>query len=172
MEPSSLRKPTFSVPLLSLDPYSLALSWDLHVTSLATYRLRYCLSPHCTGSFSHGFSLSPTSFILIRFLVGFCLANFVANQFWMSSMFSSSVVGLANGVAAGWANMGAGVAQLVMPLLYSLLKSFSVPENTAWRVIFVVPAAFQALTAILALVYGQDLPCGKYRDSKKISMVC
>ncbi|XP_022739382.1 high affinity nitrate transporter 2.7 [Durio zibethinus] len=115
------------------------------------------------------FVSSLTSFILIRFLVGFCLANFVANQFWMSSMFSSSVVGLANGVAAGWANMGAGVAQLVMPLLYSLVKSFDVPENTAWRVIFVVPAVFQALTAILVLVYGQDLPCGNYRDSKKTS---
>ncbi|XVE67888.1 hypothetical protein DITRI_Ditri09bG0024000 [Diplodiscus trichospermus] len=115
------------------------------------------------------FVSSPNSFILVRFLVGFCLANFVANQFWMSSMFSSSVVGLANGVAAGWANMGAGLAQLVMPLLYSLVKSFNVPENTAWRVIFVVPAAFQALTAILVLVYGQDLPCGNYGDFKKIS---
>ncbi|XVF14067.1 hypothetical protein REPUB_Repub09cG0024800 [Reevesia pubescens] len=113
------------------------------------------------------FVSSSTSFILIRFLIGFCLANFVANQFWMSSMFSSSVVGLANGVAAGWANMGTGVAQLVMPQLYSLVKSFNVPENIAWRVIFVVPASFQALTAILVLVYGQDLPCGSYRDSKK-----
>ncbi|XVF60250.1 hypothetical protein PTKIN_Ptkin08bG0029800 [Pterospermum kingtungense] len=112
---------------------------------------------------------SPASFILIRFLVGFCLANFVANQFWMSSMFSSSVVGLANAVAAGWANMGAGVAQLVMPLLYALTKPFNIPETTAWRVIFVAPAAFQALTAILVLVYGQDLPCGNYRDSKNIS---
>ncbi|XVF16370.1 hypothetical protein REPUB_Repub10bG0025500 [Reevesia pubescens] len=85
----------------------------------------------------------------------------------MRSMFSCSVVGLANGVAAGWANIGAGVAQLVMPLLYSLVKSFNVPENTALRAIFVVPAAFQALTAILVLVYGQDLPCGNYKDSKK-----
>lgn len=85
-------------------------------------------------------------------------------------MFSTSVVGLANAAAAGWANMGAGLAQLVMPLLYSLvIKSFNVQETTAWRVIFVVPAAFQALTAILVLVYGQDLPCGNYRDSKKIS---
>lgn len=84
-------------------------------------------------------------------------------------MFSSSVVGLANGVAAGWATMGAGVAQLVMPLLYSLAKSYNVPEKAAWRVIFVVPATFQAITALLVLVYGQDLPCGNYGDSKKIS---
>ncbi|MBA0605891.1 hypothetical protein Godav_018423 [Gossypium davidsonii] len=112
------------------------------------------------------FISSPTSFILVRSLIGFCLANFVANQFWMSSLFSTSVVGLANGFAAGWANMGAGVAQLTMPLLYSFVKSFNVPENTAWRVIFVVPATFQAITAIMVLIYGQELPC---KESIKVS---
>ncbi|KAE8707626.1 High affinity nitrate transporter 2.5 [Hibiscus syriacus] len=115
------------------------------------------------------FISSPTSFILVRFLVGFCLGNFVANQFWMSSKFSTSVVGLANGFAASWASMGAGVAQLIMPLLFSLVKSFNVPENTAWRVVFVVPATFQAITAVLVLVYGQELPRENHENSKKVS---
>ncbi|KAE8021510.1 hypothetical protein FH972_007394 [Carpinus fangiana] len=105
---------------------------------------------------------SPNSFILVRFLVGFSLANFVANQFWMSSMFSGCVVGLANGVAAGWANMGSGVTQMVMPLIYSLIMSFNVPSSTAWRAAFVVPAIFQSVTAIMVLAYGQDLPSGNY----------
>ena len=110
---------------------------------------------------------SPQSFILIRFLIGFSLANFVANQFWMSSMFSNNVVGLANGVAAGWANMGAGVTQLVMPFLYNILiKYFNIVPFTAWRVIFIVPATFQAMTAIMVLVYGQDLPTGKYKKGR------
>ncbi|KAG2710429.1 hypothetical protein I3760_04G026500 [Carya illinoinensis] len=108
---------------------------------------------------------SPKSFILIRFLVGFSLANFVANQFWMSSMFSGPVVGLANGVAAGWANMGSGVTQLVMPLIYTLFISLHIPSSTAWRAAFIVPAIFQVVTAILVLVYGQDLPSGKYKRS-------
>jgi hypothetical protein len=43
------------------------------------------------------------------------LVNFIANQFWMSSMFSDCVVGLTNDVAAGWANVGYGITQLVMP---------------------------------------------------------
>ncbi|XP_075651838.1 high affinity nitrate transporter 2.7 [Castanea sativa] len=107
---------------------------------------------------------SPQSFILIRFLIGFSLANFVANQFWMSSMFSTNVVGLANGVAAGWANMGAGVTQLVMPFLYNILiKYFNIVPFTAWRVIFIVPATFQVITAIMVLVHGQDLPTGNYK---------
>ncbi|GMI68387.1 high affinity nitrate transporter 2.7 [Hibiscus trionum] len=114
------------------------------------------------------FISSPTSFILTRFLVGFCLANFVANQFWMSSLFSNSVVGLVNGFAAGWGSMGAGFAQLIMPLLFSLVKSFNVPENNAWRVVFVVPATFQAITAVLVLVYGQELPRENHGDSKRV----
>ncbi|KAJ6775750.1 HIGH-AFFINITY NITRATE TRANSPORTER 2.3 [Salix koriyanagi] len=111
---------------------------------------------------------SPTSFILIRFGVGFSLANFVANQFWMTSMFSPSVVGLANGVSAGWANMGAGVAQLVMPQIYYLLISLlGLPLSTAWRVSFLIPGFFQAVTAIMVLAYGQDLPSGSYKDFRK-----
>ncbi|KAE9466490.1 hypothetical protein C3L33_01622, partial [Rhododendron williamsianum] len=110
---------------------------------------------------------SSLSFILVRFLIGFCLANFVANQFWMSSMFSSNVVGLANGFAAGWANVGSGATQLLMPLIVSLLTDcFQIPTSTAWRAAFVVPAVFQSVTATLVLIYGQDLPDGNYSSKK------
>ncbi|KAK3033049.1 hypothetical protein RJ639_035675 [Escallonia herrerae] len=109
---------------------------------------------------------TPQSFIFLRFLIGFCLANFVSSQFWMSSMFSGSVVGLANGVAAGWANVGSGLTQLVMPLLYSFITSLDVSSVTAWRVAFVLPATFQAVTAVMVLAFGQDLPDGKYKRSR------
>uniref|UniRef100_A0A5B6YNF1 Putative high affinity nitrate transporter 2.5 n=1 Tax=Davidia involucrata TaxID=16924 RepID=A0A5B6YNF1_DAVIN len=112
---------------------------------------------------------SPHSFIFLRFLIGFSLANFVANQFWMSSMFSGRVVGLANGVAAGWANVGAGVTQLVMPIIYSLITSYDVPSFKAWRVAFIVPAIFQAVTALMVLVFGQDLPDGNYKRPQNIT---
>lgn len=82
-------------------------------------------------------------------------------------MFSTNVVGLANGVAAGWANMGAGVTQLVMPFLYNILiKYFNIVPFAAWRVIFIVPATFQVITAIMVLVYGQDLPTGNYKKGR------
>lgn len=68
-----------------------------------------------------GASASHNGLILLRFMSGLSLGNFVANQYWMTSMFSPSVVGLANAVASGWANMGSGVAQVVMPLAYSFL---------------------------------------------------
>ncbi|KAI3520748.1 hypothetical protein L1887_10198 [Cichorium endivia] len=117
---------------------------------------------------SAAFISSPLSFILLRFFVGFSLANFVANQFWMSSMFSGCTVGLANGVAAGWANVGSGLTQLVMPIIFSILNThFNLSQSASWRTAFVVPAVFQAIMALLVLAYGQDLPDGKYKKYKK-----
>ncbi|XP_010420099.1 PREDICTED: high affinity nitrate transporter 2.7-like isoform X2 [Camelina sativa] len=115
---------------------------------------------------SAAFISSPTSFILLRFFVGFSLANFVANQYWMSSMFSGNVIGLANGVSAGWANVGAGISQLLMPLIYSTVAEFF-PRAFAWRVSFVFPAVFQVTTAVLVLLYGQDTPSGNRETSKQ-----
>ncbi|CAI8612254.1 unnamed protein product [Vicia faba] len=98
---------------------------------------------------------TPGQFIAVRFLVGFSLANFVANQFWMSSMFTESVVGTANAFSAGWANTGSGVTQLLMPLIYSSLLTY-LPSSTAWRYSFIVPAVFQAVTGVLVLAFGHD----------------
>nr|AKQ98334.1 nitrate transporter 2.7 [Brassica juncea] len=114
---------------------------------------------------STAFVSSPASFVLVRFFVGFSLANFVSNQYWMSSMFSGNVVGLANGVSAGWANVGAGLSQLLMPLLYSAFAGF-LPRSVSWRVSFVFPAVFQVITAVLVLIYGQDTPDGNRKASK------
>ncbi|XP_034707820.1 high affinity nitrate transporter 2.5 [Vitis riparia] len=119
--------------------------------------------------FSACFISTPQSFIVLRFLIGFSLANFISNQFWMSSMFSGCVVGLANGVAAGWANVGAGATQLIMPLIFAFITSFNVPAFTAWRIAFVVPALFQAVTALMVLFYGQDLPDGNYKRRQRSS---
>ncbi|GJM94164.1 hypothetical protein PR202_ga10783 [Eleusine coracana subsp. coracana] len=65
---------------------------------------------------------SPAGFVALRFVAGLSLGNFVANQHWMSGIFAPSAVGLANAVAAGWANVGSAAAQVVvMPLAYDLL---------------------------------------------------
>ncbi|XP_057791687.1 high affinity nitrate transporter 2.7 [Salvia miltiorrhiza] len=117
---------------------------------------------------SLAFVSSPAAFIAARFFIGFSLANFVACQFWMSSMFSGNVVGVANGVSAGWANVGSGLTQLIMPLIYSFLTATAkISSSTAWRAAFVVPAALQVATALMVLAFGQDLPHGKYRRKQK-----
>lgn len=85
-------------------------------------------------------------------------------------MFSGCVVGLANGVAAGWASVGSGVTQLVMPLTYTLFTAnLKIPSSIAWRLAFIVPAIFQAITALMVLVFGQDLPDGNYSGKRASS---
>lgn len=110
------------------------------------------------------FVSSPLSLIVLRFLIGFSLANFVSSQFWMSSMFSGYTVGVANGLVAGWANVGSGLTQLIMPLIVSLIAYLNVSSFPAWRVAFILPATLQAVTAIMVLTLGQDLPDGNYKQ--------
>ncbi|KAF7829335.1 high affinity nitrate transporter 2.5-like [Senna tora] len=110
---------------------------------------------------------SPTTFLLARFFTGFSLASFVSTQFWMSSMFSSPVVGSANGFAAGWGNLGGGATQLMMPLVFALIRHVGSPQFTAWRIAFFIPGLFQMLTAFAVLMAGQDMPDGNFAGLKK-----
>ncbi|XP_004509567.1 high affinity nitrate transporter 2.5 [Cicer arietinum] len=110
---------------------------------------------------------SPTGFLLVRFFTGFSLATFVSTQFWMSSMFSTNVVGRANGFSGGWGNLGGGATQLIMPLVFSLIQDFGSTKFTAWRIAFFIPAFLQTMTAFLILIFGQDLPDGNFHGLKK-----
>ncbi|XP_021772340.1 high affinity nitrate transporter 2.5-like [Chenopodium quinoa] len=112
---------------------------------------------------------TPVSYFLMRFFTGFSLATFVSTQYWMSCMFSPRVVGIANGQSGGWGNLGGGVANLVMPLLYSLILKCTGPETafTAWRIAFFIPAFFQMFSTFAVMLLGQDLPDGNFLRLQK-----
>lgn len=110
---------------------------------------------------------SPVSFLLVRFFTGFSIATFVSTQFWMSSMFNAKVVGTANGLAGGWGNLGGGATQLIMPLVFSLIRDMGAIKFTAWRIAFFIPAFFQTLSAYAIFFLGQDLPDGNYNKLHK-----
>ncbi|KAL3501157.1 hypothetical protein ACH5RR_035606 [Cinchona calisaya] len=110
---------------------------------------------------------SPVSFLLVRFFTGFSLATFVSTQFWMSSMFTARVVGTANGLSGGWGNLGGGATQLIMPLVFSVIRDIGATKFTAWRIAFFIPALFQTLSAYAIFFLGQDLPDGNYSKLHK-----
>ncbi|KAL7241059.1 hypothetical protein ACSBR2_006643 [Camellia fascicularis] len=110
---------------------------------------------------------SAASFLVVRLLVGFSLATFVATQFWMSSMFSTTVVGTANAVSAGWGNFGGGATQIIMPYVFSIILDMGAVRFTAWRFAFFIPALMQTTSAFSIFFLAQDLPDGNFTDLKK-----
>ncbi|KAL3636365.1 hypothetical protein CASFOL_020912 [Castilleja foliolosa] len=123
----------------------------------ATLTLLTAPAVYCTSS-------SATSFLLARFFTGFSLSTFVSTQFWMSSLFSPTVVGTANCLSGGWGNLGGGATQLIMPLVFDLIRRTGAPTFTAWRIAFFIPALFQTLSAYGIFFLGQDLPDGNYSE--------
>jgi NNP family nitrate/nitrite transporter-like MFS transporter len=70
-------------------------------------------------------------------------------------MFTPKIVGVANGTPAGWGNLGGGATQLIMPVLFTIIKKAGCPDFQAWRIAFLIPGCMHILVGLLCLQFSQ-----------------
>jgi NNP family nitrate/nitrite transporter-like MFS transporter len=114
-----------------------------------------------------GLSNSYESFLLFRLAIGVIGASFVITQYHTSVMFAPNVVGTANAITAGWGNLGGGVTQMVMPLVFAGFIALGYTDSAAWRYAMVVPGAALFVMAFVYYYFTQDTPEGNFSDIRK-----
>jgi len=101
--------------------------------------------------------------IIARFFVSCLGSTFVVNQFWNSIMFNNAVVGTANATAGGWGNLGGGVTQLLMTVVYKFWHNgIGLNISGAWRASMFFPVALYAILVPWIFCCTQDTPTGKF----------
>nr|QPB67290.1 nitrate transporter 2 [Bangia sp. ESS1] len=111
-----------------------------------------------------GTANSFATFALARFFIGFIGAAFVVTQAWTSIMFAPVIVGTANATSAGWGNLGGGVTNAIMPLIFKGVNAGLNDPNKAWRVAQVIPGIALVLSGVALFFLSDDCPDGNYQD--------
>ncbi len=114
--------------------------------------------------FAVGLAHDYTTFLLFRLAIGAIGASFVITQFHTSVMFAPNVVGSANATAAGWGNLGGGVTQMVMPLLFAGFLSLGVGSWWGWRLAMMAPGAALFVTGIAYYFLTRDTADGDFDE--------
>ena len=109
-----------------------------------------------------GLAHDYTTFLVFRLAIGMIGASFVVTQFHTSVMFAPNVVGTANATAAGWGNLGGGVTQMTMPLLFSAFLSLGAGAWWGWRLAMFVPGVAMMIWGVAYYRLTQDTPDGPW----------
>jgi NNP family nitrate/nitrite transporter-like MFS transporter len=111
------------------------------------------------------------SFLFFRLAIGAIGASFVITQFHTSVMFAPNIVGTANATAAGWGNLGGGVTQFAMPLLFSVFMSFGAGSWWSWRLAMFLAGAALMITGVSYYFLTEDTADGDYNKLRKDGML-
>jgi len=111
-----------------------------------------------------GLSTSYETFLLFRLGIGTIGASFVITQYHTSVMFAPNCVGTANATSAGWGNLGGGVTQMVMPLVFAVFLALGYSGAVGWRGAMFIAGAVCFVTGIAYYFFTTDLPDGNFKD--------
>jgi len=111
-----------------------------------------------------GFAHDYTTFLLFRLGIGAIGASFVITQYHTSVMFAPNCVGTANATSAGWGNLGGGVTQMVMPLVFGAFIGLGYSDFWSWRLSMVVAGGICMLAGIAYYFVTTDLPDGNFKE--------
>lgn len=114
-----------------------------------------------------GLAESYTSFLLFRLAISIIGASFVITQFHTSMMFAANIKGTANAVAGGWGNLGGGVTNMVMPVIFAAIVGFGYTKAEAWRYAMIVPGVMMLFAAFLYFRYTKDTPAGNFDEIER-----
>jgi NNP family nitrate/nitrite transporter-like MFS transporter len=113
---------------------------------------------------SVGLAHDYNTFLLFRLAIGAIGASFVITQYHTSVMFAPNIVGTANAAAAGWGNLGGGVTQIVMPLLFAGFVSLGAGAWWGWRMAMFVPGVMMFLCGIAYFRLTNDTADGDFKE--------
>lgn len=111
-----------------------------------------------------GLADSYATFLIFRLAIGIIGAAFVITQYHTSIMFAPNIKGTANAVTGGWGNLGGGVTNMVMPLIFAAIVGFGYTSAEAWRYAMILPGVMMWLTAVLYWKYTKDTPQGNFDE--------
>lgn len=111
-----------------------------------------------------GLSTDYTTFLLFRLAIGVIGASFVITQFHTSMMFAPNIKGTANAVTGGWGNLGGGITNMVMPLIFAAIVGFGYTKAESWRYAMIFPGIMMLIVAFLYHRYTKDTPAGNYDE--------
>jgi NNP family nitrate/nitrite transporter-like MFS transporter len=105
------------------------------------------------------------TFLIFRLLIGCIGASFVITQYHTSVMFAPNCIGTASATSAGWGNLGGGVTQLAMPLVFALfVGGLGFSTALGWRASMVTAGVVCLLTGLAYYRFTQDAPDGNFKQ--------
>jgi NNP family nitrate/nitrite transporter-like MFS transporter len=112
-----------------------------------------------------GLAYNFETFLLFRVLIGAIGASFVITQYHTTLMFAPNCVGTANATTAGWGNLGGGVTQFAMPMVFGIFVTvMGFSSAMGWRLSMVLAGAVCALSGVAYYFLTQDTPEGNFRE--------